>query len=27
MSQNFSWRRSAEHYIDLYERVLAQRGA
>ena len=25
MSQDFSWRRSAEHYIELYERVLAQR--
>jgi len=26
MSQDFSWRRSAERYIDLYARVLAQRG-
>jgi starch synthase len=27
MGQDFSWRRSAERYIDLYTRVLAQRGA
>jgi starch synthase len=27
MHQDFSWRRSAEHYIELYERVLEQRGA
>jgi starch synthase len=27
MRQDFSWRRSAENYIELYERVLAQRGA
>jgi starch synthase len=27
MRQDFSWRRSAEHYIELYERVLAQHGA
>jgi starch synthase len=25
MRQDFSWQRSAEHYIDLYERVLTQR--
>jgi starch synthase len=27
MRQDFSWRRSAEHYVELYERVLAQRSA
>jgi len=27
MRQDFSWRRSAEQYIELYERVLAQRRA
>jgi starch synthase len=27
MRQDFSWHRSAKHYIELYERVLAQRGA
>jgi starch synthase len=27
MRQDFSWRRSAEQYLDLYERVLARRGA
>ena len=27
MRQDFSWRRSAAHYVEVYERVLAQRSA